>query len=115
MPVNASRLFLFKCGSTSYLLRLSQSEICVHQGPQKWKKKKVVPFLSPLHFSTPATQPTENIYLKIALKYVQTIRDAPARQLLKADFMDTYGYEPVYMMCLKLACSFGLRCHNTSS
>ena len=79
------------------------------------KKKKVVPFLSPLHFSTPATQPTENIYLKIALKYVQTIRDAPARQLLKADFMDTYGYEPVYMMCLKLACSFGLRCHNTSS
>ena len=78
------------------------------------KKKKVVPFLSPLQFSTPATQPTENIYLKISLKYVQTVRDAPARQLLKADFMDTYGYEPVYMMCLKLACSFGLKCHNTS-
>ena len=77
------------------------------------KKKKMVPFLSPLHFSTPATQPTGNIYLKIALKYVQTI--LPARQLLKADFMDTYGFEPVYMMCLKLACSFGLRSHNTSS
>ena len=81
----------------------------------KKKKKKVVPFLSPLHFSTPATQPTQNIYLKIALKYVQTIRDAPACQLLKADFMDTYGYEPVFMMCLKLACSFGLGCHNISS
>ena len=77
------------------------------------EKKKMVPFLSPLHFSTPATQPTGNIYLKIALKYVQTI--LPARQLLKADFMDTYGFVPVYMMSLKLACSFGLRSHNTSS
>lgn len=83
---------------------------------EKKKKRELVPFLSPLHFATPATQPTENIYLKSALKYVQTIQDATAPQLLKADFinfcMDTYGYEPVYMMCLKLTCSFELGCHN---
>lgn len=85
-------------------------------GTEMKKKRELVPFLSPLHFATPVTQPTENIYLKSALKYVQTIQDATAPQLLKADFinfcMDTYGYEPVYMMCLKLTCSFELGCHN---
>ena len=55
----------------------------------KKKKRELVPFLSPLHFATPVTQPTENIYLKSALKYVQTIQDATAPQLLKADFCMT--------------------------
>ena len=85
---------------------------------KKKKRSWSLSFLPYTFRGLPGSQ-RENIYLKIALKYVQTIQDAPTRQLLKADFknfsMDTYGCEPVYMLCFKLACSFGLGCHNISS